>query len=72
MSDFIASPLGLIYYNITWRTRTPFVVISLFFLSTKFHRTFSILTLVVVALNLLYATKPLHGGDEKLVNHFFS
>jgi hypothetical protein len=36
------------------------------FLSTKFHRTLSIFTLVVAALNLLYATKPLHGGDEMM------
>jgi hypothetical protein len=57
MSDFTASPLGPTPFNITWRTKTPFVVISLFFLSTKFQRTFSILTLVVAVLSLLYATK---------------
>ncbi len=47
-------------------TRTSFVVISLFFLSTKFHRTLSILTLVVVVVLNLYATKPLHGSDEMM------
>jgi hypothetical protein len=52
MSDFTTSSLGPTQYNVTWRTRTSFVVISLFFLFTKFHRTFSILTLVVVVLNL--------------------